>query len=505
MKVSIAQSLSLARLSPLQRNCIFGVSSLALLALAGTFLYGAPGQTLQIARQVILPISTAIAPIPQLPEAFGPKGNNVTILPQAIDLEQQLAPRYYVLSQGYTDGLLEGNSPSLVMPEAAETFDAQPVEQIVEVPRGATMYDVLTEAGVVESEAKLAAEALEKQYPSRNLKAGQEVKLVIGPAISTTEGDIAEGVSLMSLSLQQDAERIVQLNRAESGEFTASVREVALSAAARHVVSDIQSSLFYSAKKHDIPLSTMQNVIQAFSYDVDFARDIKAGDRFEILYETLSDEHGNIVKSGQVSFASLVLSGKTIALYRFTPEGGSPAYYSPEGETVRRALLRTPIDGARVTSGFGLRRHPILGYSKMHKGMDFGAPTGTPIFAAGDGTIEILGRRGAYGNYVRIKHSNTYSTAYAHISKFAKGMKSGTKVKQGQIIAYVGSTGRSTGPHLHFEVLQSGKQINPASVKALKGDGKLKGKDLAAFKKFKMEIDAQRKAGGQIRTAAVTN
>ncbi len=160
-------------------------------------------------------------------------------------------------------------------------------------------------------------------------------------------------------------------------------------------------------------------------------------------------------------------------------------------KAVRKTLLATPIDGARITSGFGAREHPILGYTKMHKGIDFGAPTGTPIFAAGNGTIVEMGRKGSYGNYVRIKHNGTYQTAYAHTSRFAKGLHKGDKVKQGQVIAYVGTTGRSTGPHLHFEVLLNGAQVNPKTVKST-GSSKLAGKDLKAFKAQVASIDADR-------------
>jgi len=180
-----------------------------------------------------------------------------------------------------------------------------------------------------------------------------------------------------------------------------------------------------------------------------------------------------------------------IEVYRFTPSDGRTDYFKPNGESIRRALLRTPIDGARISSGFGMRKHPILGYSRMHKGIDFAAPTGTPIFAAGDGVITQIGRNGGYGNYIRIRHNSRYSTAYAHISRFAKGIRKGSRVRQGQVIAYVGSTGRSTGPHLHYEVLVEGKQTNPRSIKLPTGQI-LEGEDLKAFQAAKTEIDRLR-------------
>jgi murein DD-endopeptidase MepM/ murein hydrolase activator NlpD len=197
-----------------------------------------------------------------------------------------------------------------------------------------------------------------------------------------------------------------------------------------------------------------------------------------------------VVKVGDLQFASLTLSGQTIALYRYADGSGEVDFYNAKGESVRKALLRTPIDGAKLTSGFGMRNHPILGYSLMHKGVDFGAPTGTPIQAAGHGVIDEAGPKGAYGNYVRIRHNNGYSTAYAHMSRFAQGIRAGKRVTQGQIIGYVGATGRVTGAHLHYEVLADNRQLNPLSVKVPTGI-KLAGKELAKFQLAAKETDVR--------------
>jgi murein DD-endopeptidase MepM/ murein hydrolase activator NlpD len=174
----------------------------------------------------------------------------------------------------------------------------------------------------------------------------------------------------------------------------------------------------------------------------------------------------------------LTVNSQPIEIYRFTLKNGDIDYFTEDGWSVRKALMKTPIDGARMSSGFGMRHHPILGYNKMHKGADFAAPTGTPIYAAGDGTLEHVGRKGAYGNYIRIRHNSTLKTAYAHLNKFAKGMSASKRVKQGQIIGYVGTTGRSTGPHLHYEVLLDGKQVNPNRIDLPTGE-KLKGTNYA--------------------------
>lgn len=206
-------------------------------------------------------------------------------------------------------------------------------------------------------------------------------------------------------------------------------------------------------------------MIRIYSYQVDFQRDIKEGDKFEILYETYKTEDGDFARYGDILYANLAIDGKKIPVYRYENKDGQVDYYGEDGMTFKKTLMRTPVDGARMSSGFGMRRHPISGYTKMHKGIDFAVAMGTPIYAAGDGTVEISGRKGAYGNYVRIRHNNEMKTAYAHMQKIAKGITPGQKVKQGQIIGYVGTTGRSTGPHLHYEVLLKNKPVNPNSVK----------------------------------------
>ena len=204
----------------------------------------------------------------------------------------------------------------------------------------------------------------------------------------------------------------------------------------------------------------------------------------------IEDADGNLAKTGNILYASLTLSGKKLALYRFTTADGRTDWFNAKGDSVRKALLRTPIDGAKITSGFGMRMHPILGYSLMHKGVDFGAPIGTPIYAAGDGVIQIIGPVSGYGNYIRLKHTATYGTAYGHISRFAAGLRVGSHVHQGQVIAYVGMTGRATGPHLHFEVIKDGKQINPQSIKLPSGE-KLQGKELKALMALVANINRQ--------------
>ena len=365
----------------------------------------------------------------------------------------------------------------------------QDIQKIIEVRPGDTLYGVLVDAGVTEDEAKDAVGALSDVFSPRDLRAGQEITL----NISTASGmrDSNSDPQLMSLSFEPNVVTDVTLKRSDSGDFVAASVGKELVDANRRVAGVIDSSLFGAAQEAGVPIPVIADLIKTFSFDVDFQRDIQDGDSFEVFYERKETTEGNFVKSGQILFASLTLSGKTIPVYYFERDGDGE-YFTPKGEAIRKSLLRTPVDGARITSGFGMRMHPLLGYSKMHKGVDFGAPTGTPIYAAGSGTIVEMTKNSSYGNYVRIRHNGEYQTAYAHMNKFAKGLKKGDRVKQGDVIGYVGATGRATGPHLHYEILVDGAQVNPAKIKMASGD-KLTGKQLKAFEAQMAKIDAERK------------
>lgn len=366
-----------------------------------------------------------------------------------------------------------------------------PVEQVLEVQRGDTLMGLLVDAGVSREEAHSAILALEEVFPPRQLMPGQQIRLNLAPTPVRFVGEATP--QLLGLSLKPSIERDVTVTRGLDGGFVAEAIERPLSVEIAFAGAAIESSLFEAAQASDLPPAVLAEVIKAFSYDVDFQRDIQPNDRYEVLYERFEDEDGNLARTGDVLFASLELSGRTIAIYRYTDQDGFTDFYDGKGRSLRKALLRTPIDGARISSGFGMRKHPILGYSKMHKGLDFGAPSGTPIFAAGAGTVVEMGHNGGYGNYVRIKHNGVYQTAYAHASRFAKGLKVGKKVKQGDVIAYVGATGRATGPHLHYEVMIDGKQVDPLSIKLV--GHKLQGAELKRFQALVAAIDKLRNNG----------
>ena len=231
----------------------------------------------------------------------------------------------------------------------------------------------------------------------------------------------------------------------------------------------IKNSLYRSAQKSGVGPEIIIEFARIFGFEIDFQRDIRANDEFKIFYERYDDDEGETHKNGNILFAFMKNNGNEIKLYRYKDNKKNVGYFTTDGKSIEKALMKTPINGARLSSGYGMRKHPILGYNKLHQGTDFAARRGTPIMASGSGTIEKASWYGAYGKYIRIRHNSTYKTAYAHLSKFGKNIKAGKKVQQGQIIGYVGSTGRSTGPHLHYEVLVRGKRINAQRLKLPSG------------------------------------
>ena len=251
--------------------------------------------------------------------------------------------------------------------------------------------------------------------------------------------------------------------------------------------NSIMQSLYKSATDQKVPANIIIEFARIYGFQVDFQRDIRKKDSFQIMYEVFKDDNGRTIETGEILFANLKLSGMDNSLYFFNKEG-SEGHYDKNGKSVKKALMKTPINGARLSSPFGMRKHPIDGFNKMHKGTDFAAPMGTPIMASGDGVIKKAGWCGGGGNCIVIKHNSTYQTVYAHMSKFAKGIRSGVRVKQAQIIGYVGSTGKSTGPHLHYEVIVNGKKINSQKLKLPSGKI-LKGEERKKFETVKIKLD----------------
>lgn len=365
---------------------------------------------------------------------------------------------------------------------------ADPVERrLVNLGRGDTLMQVLLEADVPQPHAQEAVAALKAVYDPRRMKSGQPVEVIF----DRTGGEDR----FVGFEFQPAVERSVSVSF-NGIRFQAAETAKKLARRAVAAQGEIRSSLFESGRAAGVPMNVLTELIRNYSYDVDFQRDIQPGDRFEVLYEQVVTEDGEVASGGgNILYASLTLSGKEQAIYRYEDSQGIAEFFNAQGSSIRKALLKTPIDGARLSSGFGMRRHPVLGYSKMHKGVDFAAPTGTPIYAAGAGVVDEVGPNGSYGNYVRIRHNGEISTAYAHMSRFGAGMRKGARVAQGDVIGYVGTTGRSTGAHLHYEIVKNGQQVNPLSVAVPTGRN-LEGKELARFKGVMASLADRFEAGG---------
>jgi murein DD-endopeptidase MepM/ murein hydrolase activator NlpD len=355
--------------------------------------------------------------------------------------------------------------------------DQGPYDETLKITEGDTLASILNRIGIPTSQAHEAITALTTVYNPKDLKIDQEVYIIYD---SHPDRDTYD---LKFLRLRPDLDYDVEVVRTGGGLFQATKYKKQLKHEHINVEGEIKFSLYADALKAGASPKMLHDMINAFIYDVDFQRDIQPGAQFSLFYDTYKDEESGLERPGELLYAKLSLQDKPLEIYRFQAPGDVPAYYTAAGEAVRKALLRTPIDGARINSGFGNRKHPILGYTKMHKGVDFAAPKGTPIMAAGDGVVERCGPYSSYGNYICIRHNGNTKTAYAHLSRYAKGVTNGTKVRQHQVIGYVGATGRATGPHLHFELIQNGKHVNPEKVTQFPAT-KLGGKALVAFKAF---------------------
>lgn len=377
---------------------------------------------------------------------------------------------------------------------SANQVAALPVRQIPEnikktvVARsGDTFMKILTTANISRAEAHAAIVAMRKVFDPRDLRPGQKITANFG-LIDKTSDDR----QLTAITFNPSADQAIRISRTETGSFEAHRLDRNLTDKVVRIQGSIKTSLYSAASQAGLPPPLLMDVVRLFSWDVDFQRDIQSGDTFNVLVERSHLEDGRIARWGNIQYAEMTVSGKTHRYYRFessTKKGKARVgYFDQRGYSARKPLLKTPVDGARLSSRYGKRRHPILGYTKMHRGVDFAAPRGTPIYAAGNGRVVSVGRKGGYGKYVRIRHNERYATAYGHMHRFARGLRRGQRVKQGQIIGYVGSTGRSTGPHLHYEVLAGGRQVNPLRLRLPSGR-KLRGTELATFRSVRTYLD----------------
>ncbi|MDD3371738.1 MAG: M23 family metallopeptidase [Alphaproteobacteria bacterium] len=356
--------------------------------------------------------------------------------------------------------------------------------RIAEVGEGQTFAEMLEDAGVVDADATAAMNALARVYNMQKLRAGQDVTLTFS---RTPQSEVFTGATF-----QPEDAREITISREATGAaaFVATSKMIPIVRERIAAKGEIRSSVYEAGERAGIPHAIMATLIKVYAHSIDFQRDIRPGDTFEILYDQPKTVQGKPVGEGAIIYAALRVGGEIKPIYRVTFIDKTVDYFDARGRSVRRALLRTPVAAAHITSGFGMRMHPLLGYSKMHKGVDFGAPTGTPIFAAGSGVIEELGFKGGFGRYLRIRHARGIQTIYGHMSRFNPRLYRGARVNQGEVVAYVGSSGRSTGPHLHFEVHVKGKTVNPLSVKMPAGRV-LEGAQLAQFKSGQSHIQAE--------------
>lgn len=367
------------------------------------------------------------------------------------------------------------------------------------VASGDTLSDVLERADVSSADRHQIAEELKKAgFNARAIKPGQDLK--VSAMIEPSGAKTFKGMELHVSPFTH-----YQVASANGGVVAKAVETPMQDVVVSHSLP-VSGSVYESMRHAGVPRQLIGNFLKPFAHFVDFQRDIKDSNknRIEVLYNGRQTVDGQATIPGEIVYAALNLGAKRVALYRFRTEDGSEEFFTEDGKSGKRLLMKTPIDGARLSSGFGMRRHPVLGYSKMHKGVDFAASRGTPIYAAGDGTIVKAGPYSSYGNYIRIRHAGGYETAYAHMQGYAKGMRAGKRVRQGEVIGYVGTTGRSTGPHLHYEILVSGRQINPSSVK-MAGGIELQGKDKKRFQGEVTRIKELFKKSQQRPVARVQN
>ena len=347
-----------------------------------------------------------------------------------------------------------------------------------EISVGETFHNILEEYSVKNSEIEQIKKELGKQINLNKLNVNQKFSFTI----DQTSSVVKEFVFQVS-----NTQKIYLSRKEENDKFDQRILVTKLNKNIVYDESIILESLYKSASNQKIPAGIIVEFARIYGFQVDFQRDVRKRDSFQIMYEVFLDDKKNVIETGNILYANLKLSGEDNSLYYFDSKK-SEGHYDKSGKSVQKALMKTPINGARLSSSFGMRKHPIDGFNKMHRGTDFAAPMGTPIMASGNGVIKKAGWCGGGGNCVVIKHNSTYQTVYAHMSKFARGIRKGTRVKQGQTIGFVGSTGKSTGPHLHYEVIVNGKRINSQTLKLPSGKI-LRGNERKVFETKRIKLD----------------
>ncbi len=365
------------------------------------------------------------------------------------------------------------------------TKEAEPIQWVqgsdglisIDVNKSGTLATLLASAKINETTTTNILDSIKKVANLTNIAAGTRIQIQTGDTFTC-----GEEIDPKKVIIYLDAHKLETTFNTALNAYETKRTMLPMEWKVKLVSGTINGSLFSSARKAGAEPTIISQLINLFSYEVDFQREIHTGDTFRIMYEYETDYRGKMVKNPKILYANINLSGNQKELYRHSTASSSIEYYDRKGNTIKRSLLKTPIHGARITSTFGVREHPVLGFSRMHQGLDYGAPKGTPILAAGDGVVQYVKNlsRG-YGKHIQIKHTNSYATLYAHLSRFGSNITNGSKVKQGQVIGYVGATGLASGPHLHYEVIKDGKKVNPAKLQ-IPNFFPLKGTELAKFK-----------------------
>lgn len=411
-----------------------------------------------------------------------------------MDMHMPLAPAELFRAAG------AGANTTTIAKRKPRLFDALELtqEQTVTVNRGDTVMSILVAHGASHSEAMEIISRLEEEGASLRLAEGDIVQVTLAPRIDDPDRlrpvgaslPAADGESVVATvdtpSFLQKLASLGSIGLRRSSPVVEPAR--ATSDSSQHGRANIFDALYETGLTHDVPLDMIDDLVRIFAFDVDFQRRVSAGDTVELFYAETGEEQG--ADEPEILFAAITLRGEMQRFYRFRhPEDGVVDYYDETGKSAKKFLMRKPMSGGTFRSGFGMRRHPILGYTRMHSGVDWAAPTGTPIMASGSGTVIEAQWRSGYGKHVRIRHANGYESSYSHMSGFADGVVPGARVHQGQTIGYVGSTGMSTGPHLHYEVTVNGRHVDPMRIRLPRGRT-LEGRVLAAFEKETARIDA---------------
>ncbi len=371
-------------------------------------------------------------------------------------------------------------------------------ELTLRLEKGDTVEKMLADIDVAEADRKQIDEKLQALLKKRHIAPGEEIVL----DMQTVPGQ-PDAPRVLSLSVRPQPEHEYIVRRQDDGSYAGELKTYKVSPRIVRVETERHGSLQGSGVAAGAPSQAMIEFIRALAYDVDFQRELKQGQKFTVLLEQFVTSDGKVTHPGRLLAGELNLGKRTVTVIRFRPQGGAEGFYNAKGESVVRSFLRTPMDVSKVTSGFGMREHPILGYSAMHTGVDFGAPMGTPILAAGAGKVVMAGYNGGYGLFVKLEHTKDIGTGYGHMSRLGPGIKPGVSVRQGQVIGFVGSTGMSTGPHLHYEFYRGGHPVNPLAQKFAM-QASLGGKDLQRFRAVASQYLAQMKNAPRAEEAAAT-